>query len=238
MKSIVVYRPFPTSNHNHCTYLIGAWTVVYRPFPTSNHNYGGLDIYAHGVVYRPFPTSNHNCFLMSLGKRELYIVRFLHQTTTLRYIIMFTRGCISSVSYIKPQQLAYQFEKSDVVYRPFPTSNHNSTCAFDITTELYIVRFLHQTTTQQRHGTYRQQLYIVRFLHQTTTPPSSRPSFNKLYIVRFLHQTTTLMIPLRIHKPLYIVRFLHQTTTRVEVIEDGKWLYIVRFLHQTTTYNI
>ena len=147
MKSIVVYRPFPTSNHNHCTYLIGAWTVVYRPFPTSNHNYGGLDIYAHGVVYRPFPTSNHNCFLMSLGKRELYIVRFLHQTTTLRYIIMFTRGCISSVSYIKPQQLAYQFEKSDVVYRPFPTSNHNSTCAFDITTELYIVRFLHQTTT-------------------------------------------------------------------------------------------
>ena len=35
----------------------------------------------------------------------LYIVRFLHQTTTDKDYIKATNGCISFVSYIKPQQL-------------------------------------------------------------------------------------------------------------------------------------
>ena len=35
-------------------------------------------------------------------------------------------------------------------------------------------------------------LYIVRFLHQTTTTLLIRSDCSKLYIVRFLHQTTTI----------------------------------------------
>ena len=61
----VVYRPFPTSNHNGIPDAIGGITVVYRPFPTSNHNSGN-------VVYHDV---------------ELYIVRFLHQTTTYRALV-------------------------------------------------------------------------------------------------------------------------------------------------------
>ena len=103
--------------------------------------------------------------------RWLYIVRFLHQTTTVfstdealvgcissvsyikpqltsglsaifdscissvSYIKPQLRGshdtqfisCISSVSYIKPQRVGQPLVDSRVVYRPFPTSNHNFT---------------------------------------------------------------------------------------------------------------
>ena len=57
-----------------------------------------------GVVYRPFPTSNHNCPNLNIDTSVLYIVRFLHQTTTKLENIQADTRCISSVSYIKPQQ--------------------------------------------------------------------------------------------------------------------------------------
>ena len=56
---------------------------------------------------------------------------------------------------------------------------------------MYIVRFLHQTTTRFKFPYFQIKLYIVRFLHQTTTIRQSEESIRKLYIVRFLHQTTT-----------------------------------------------
>ena len=148
----------------------------------------------------------------------LYIVRFLHQTTTVSQICQCDERCISSVSYIKPQpsistnficsrcissvsyikpQLlanGYIDELScissvsyikpqlmnassstmKVVYRPFPTSNHNQPLAPIFSHTLYIVRFLHQTTTYSSVLTVGLWLYIVRFLHQTTTVLLSR----------------------------------------------------------------
>ena len=56
----VVYRPFPTSNHNLRRCCNASSKVVYRPFPTSNHNSNGSWYSKTSVVYRPFPTSNHN----------------------------------------------------------------------------------------------------------------------------------------------------------------------------------
>ena len=101
---VVVYRPFPTSNHNLSKYLYYDKKVVYRPFPTSNHNHHTTYRCNQHVVYRPFPTSNHNCL-------PLYV------------------------------------KSSLVVYRPFPTSNHNEVQGNYDYYVLYIVRFLHQTTT-------------------------------------------------------------------------------------------
>ena len=77
----------------------------------------------------------------------LYIVRFLHQTTTIASHGKVHACCISSVSYIKPQQTLWQQQQLSVVYRPFPTSNHNTPRAVLAQSALYIVRFLHQTTT-------------------------------------------------------------------------------------------
>ena len=78
-----------------------------------------------------------------------------------------------------------------VVYRSFPTSNHNAVRALYVSNELYIVRFLHQTTTYKAYAKSETGLYIVRFLHQTTTVFVLVASGFSLYIVRFLHQTTT-----------------------------------------------
>ena len=58
--ALVVYRPFPTSNHNPALADELVTAVVYRPFPTSNHNHNGEYFFQSFVVYRPFPTSNHN----------------------------------------------------------------------------------------------------------------------------------------------------------------------------------
>ena len=98
----VVYRSFPTSNHNRWAISSGVSFVVYRSFPTSNHNSINWPAYSAWVVYRSFPTSNHNYALFryvygcisffsyikpQLSRNihyliELYIVLFLHQTTT------------------------------------------------------------------------------------------------------------------------------------------------------------
>jgi hypothetical protein len=78
-----------------------------------------------------------------------------------------------------------------VVYRTIPTSNHNyAKLLFDFNM-LYIVLFLHQTTTAGQVYLHYHPLYIVLFLHQTTTGLSIDTMFPKLYIVLFLHQTTT-----------------------------------------------
>ena len=55
------------------------------------------------VVYRSFPTSNHNSQAFLITFLPLYIVRFLHQTTTAATSLRGMISCISFVSYIKPQ---------------------------------------------------------------------------------------------------------------------------------------
>ena len=102
----VVYRPFPTSNHNFLCWRFFLDCVVYRPFPTSNHNKAGQRPLLFSVVYRPFPTSNHNKDTLQLIRALLYIVRFLHQTTTVLSCRHRHKCCISSVSYIKPQLMS------------------------------------------------------------------------------------------------------------------------------------
>ena len=100
-----------------------------------------------------------------------------------------------------------------VVYRTIPTSNHNN---------------------KDPNGNFF-LLYIVLFLHQTTTSSFSCSFYTELYIVLFLHQTTTVTPPQETYKRLYIVLFLHQTTTSRRWVSKKRWLYIVLFLHQTTT---
>ena len=82
-------------------------------------------------------------------------------------------GCISFVSYIKPQHLDSTPAQSNVVYLSFPTSNHNCVCLYNWKYKLYIFRFLHQTTTVYDKRQHSPALYIFRFLHQTTTPVMS-----------------------------------------------------------------
>ena len=80
-----------------------------------------------------------------------------------------TLRCISYYSYIKPQPIRVVIKIFFVVYRTIPTSNHNRWTSASCSCVLYIVLFLHQTTTKSNPWVILRKLYIVLFLHQTTT---------------------------------------------------------------------
>ena len=100
-----------------------------------------------------------------------------------------------------------------VVYHLVPTSNHNWSSSMYKFGELYIILFLHQTTTAHFGISVPDSLYIILFLHQTTTACNGTISNAQLYIILFLHQTTTLGFAPYGDSSLYIILFLHQTTT-------------------------
>ena len=79
----VVYHLVPTSNHNFRTDNPLSYWVVYHLVPTSNHNYRLLSTQLSQVVYHLVPTSNHNTPIPSESGMVLFIILFLHQTTTL-----------------------------------------------------------------------------------------------------------------------------------------------------------
>ena len=56
---------------------------------------------------------------------------------------------------------------------------------------LYLIWFLHQTTTIRSDSITDYALYLIWFLHQTTTCRTSQWILSALYLIWFLHQTTT-----------------------------------------------
>ena len=60
-------------------------------------------------------------------------------------------GCLSSCSYIKPQLARIHALISYVVYHLVPTSNHNAHPLWVSGYRLFIILFLHQTTTKNNH---------------------------------------------------------------------------------------
>ena len=100
---------------------------------------------------------------------ELYIVLFLHQTTTISQMVQNIKGCISYYSYIKPQLLGWFPRYVEVVYRTIPTSNHNY--RGDQSEDQFVVYRTIPTSNHNNAGSFTDKgsLYIVLFLHQTTT---------------------------------------------------------------------
>ena len=121
------------------------------------------------VVYRTIPTSNHNFRFFLCFNTALYIVLFLHQTTTEHDRERCALRCISYYSYIKPQPNYESARIKSVVYRTIPTSNHN-TCILCVCARIVVYRTIptsnHNSTIDVRINF---MLYIVLFLHQTTT---------------------------------------------------------------------
>ena len=124
----------------------------------------------------------------------MYLILFLHQTTTLFQFRLFVCGCILFCFYIKPQLDLVVVDFFVVVSYSVSTSNHNSLLSGSISFMLYLILFLHQTTTPQRRTSRTASLYLILFLHQTTTCRNSTPNSQLLYLILFLHQTTTIII--------------------------------------------
>ena len=88
----VVSYSISTSNHNkHCSVTPFVLVVSYS-ISTSNHNPFPLPFYKRLVVSYSISTSNHNYMMRTLRIIWLYLIPFLHQTTT---EIVFIRSCLS-----------------------------------------------------------------------------------------------------------------------------------------------
>ena len=121
--------------------------------------------------------------------------------------------CISFVSYIKPQHARYLYNYVNVVYLSFPTSNHNMRDEF-----LAKLRVVYLSFPTSNHN------YLNQIVESLDVVYLSFPTSN-----HNCHQCAAYLCT------LYIFRFLHQTTTSAQVAIESRKLYIFRFLHQTTT---
>ena len=77
----------------------------------------------------------------------LYLIPFLHQTTTLNLKKRLMLGCILFHFYIKPQLWQIDSCVANVVSYSISTSNHNHNQQILSPCGLYLIPFLHQTTT-------------------------------------------------------------------------------------------
>ena len=109
-----------TTTTMECRCVVSYW------ISTSNHNTCRMGDSRSDVVSYWISTSNHNCYLNSSRSCRLYLIEFLHQTTTCAPVIVRTMRCILLNFYIKPQ-------------RGFEVQRHGR--------RLYLIEFLHQTTT-------------------------------------------------------------------------------------------
>ena len=101
------------------------WCVVSYSISTSNHNRELKSFSNLKVVSYSISTSNHNISVTYFPVDELYLIPFLHQTTTIRLFFCYFRGCILFHFYIKPQLYARYLCDVDVVSYSISTSNHN-----------------------------------------------------------------------------------------------------------------
>ena len=104
MRARVVYHLVPTSNHNPTLHQYILTIVVYHLVPTSNHNLGSCAAYFQTLFIILFLHQTTTTFCPSYRATSLFIILFLHQTTTLCAFRRECVCCLSSCSYIKPQQ--------------------------------------------------------------------------------------------------------------------------------------
>ena len=100
---LVVSYSISTSNHNLSPKVIICNTVVSYSISTSNHNADWDLINYPEVVSYSISTSNHNRINEHENTKVLYLIPFLHQTTTGFLAISRFSCCILFHFYIKPQ---------------------------------------------------------------------------------------------------------------------------------------
>ena len=143
------------------------------------------------VVSYSISTSNHNHYGLEPHHKVLYLIPFLHQTTTLFQVPQHRKSCILFHFYIKPQLCFGGIIYFIVVSYSISTSNHNifsspstpkNVVSYSISTSnhnfalggssiSYVVSYSISTSNHNiAHYLLRIiELYLIPFLHQTTT---------------------------------------------------------------------
>ena len=124
----------------------------------------------------------------------LYLIPFLHQTTTLFQEHRALLGCILFHFYIKPQPFLTVVTQRTVVSYSISTSNHNALSVINTALLLYLIPFLHQTTTLAIVAAYEPSCILFHFyikpqpmahkaLFSSTLSPKSHSHFQRNAVV-------------------------------------------------------
>ena len=154
------------------------------------------------------------------------------ELTDLTFVV---ERCSLFCFYIKPQLSGITVEVYNVVPYSVSTSNHN-----DERSVMMRSRVVPYSVSTSNHNckTLRcnlNMLFLILFLHQTTTRPMRLGAHLWLFLILFLHQTTTHGFFFDTDVELFLILFLHQTTTGANEIGVVIGLFLILFLHQTTT---
>ena len=106
-------------------------------------------------------------------------------------------SCILFHFYIKPQPAHAHQDESWVVSYSISTSNHNRYNNWRKDMLLYLIPFLHQTTTDKYQCRSRYRLYLIPFLHQTTTDTDSNGSVISCILFHFYIKPQRLSLPIQ-----------------------------------------
>ena len=190
---------------------------------------------------------------------KLFLISYLHQTTTGWSGRTRANRCFLSRIYIKPQQHWYTSVSGCVVSYLVSTSNHNYSWHGWQRQKLFLISYLHQTTTDSTFLTFIIRLFLISYLHQTTTVRFRNGGIVLLFLISYLHQTTTTFLQSweslscflsRIYiKPqhavlsfrwLLVVSYLVSTSNHNNRGNYHCWksLFLISYLHQTTTLRV
>ena len=138
-------------------------------------------------------------------------------------------SCILLNFYIKPQPQPGSTSGPSVVSYWISTSNHNVWRLHRC--DSLVVSYWISTSNHNSEGIlqHAKWLYLIEFLHQTTTVLSEELFEVVLYLIEFLHQTTTIEVGSCIITMLYLIEFLHQTTTGERAACDGRGCILLNF---------
>ena len=164
----VVSHSNSTSNHNTQGANRSTPRVVSHSNSTSNHNLYPFYYEETIVVSHSNSTSNHNSTQSISMFTGLFLIPILHQTTTLEARTIALSCCFSFQFYIKPQPADDCLDVDTVVSHSNSTSNHNSISALTVSTELFLIPILHQTTTSR--------MAVIHILHVTHMTPMHKTS--------------------------------------------------------------
>ncbi len=133
---------------------------------TSNHNLASVSKNSLKVVSYSISTSNHNFNFEAISIISLYLILFLHQTTTFLTLLRVTFCCILFYFYIKPQPTTVLKTYMGVVSYSISTSNHNTVMVIAKTST--VVSYSISTSNHNRVGFVYYNNWVVSYSISTS----------------------------------------------------------------------
>ena len=139
--------------------LMNLYVVSYS-ISTSNHNFVVVNLFFKQLYLIPFLHQTTTLSLILMFPVLLYLIPFLHQTTTLLLTAQKQISCILFHFYIKPQLRSMSISMLIVVSYSISTSNHN--VYVDDSFPVWVVSYSISTSN---HNLWRIRYYFQAHYH-------------------------------------------------------------------------